>query len=80
MLRSKIVKMTQNSWLEYLFGVLLAVVVLYLSVDLVRNFENYDTITIISRLIALTMGPIGILMVFAREKAEKIPGIPEQKD
>jgi len=72
--------MTRNSWREYLIGMLLAMGVLYLSVDLVRNFESYNTMILIGRLIALIMGPIGILMVFAEEKAEKILGIPEQKD
>mgnify|MGYP000126034469 CR=1 FL=1 len=80
MFRSVILTMMQNSWRDYLIGIILVVGVLYLSVDLVRNFESYNTVMIISRVIALAMGPIGILMVFAKEKAEKIPGIPEQKD
>jgi len=72
--------MTQNSWREYLIGILAVVGVLYFSVDLIWNFETKSAIDIFRDFLSITMGSVLILSIFAREKAEKIPGIPEQKD
>ena len=72
--------MTRNSWRDYLIGILAVVGVLYFSMDLIWNFENKSGIDIFSDLLSITMGSVLILSIFAREKAEKIPGIPEQED
>ena len=78
--RSDMMAMTQNSWREYLIGILAVVGVLYFSVDLIWNFETKSAIDIFRDFLSITMGSVLILSIFAREKAEKIPGIPEQKD
>jgi hypothetical protein len=72
--------MTHNSWRDYLIGILAVVGVLYFSVDLIWNLESKSAIDIFRDLLSITMGSVMILLIFAREKAEKIPGVPEQKD